>query len=113
MIQKSSNEAILYDSVNPALFKKLQQTYDTEALLYAVDSIERLTTTLMEDGGGGEALLRLHSMLKILLYSGPATMVDDRMPALARDLSAELVDGISTLRRILTLVSPIAQLPAK
>lgn len=112
MTRLGANIVTAHGTVDAAQLTELQLTYDTSALLRAVDDIDQLVMAMMEDGGVREALLRLHGMLSTVLGSAGLTVMaeDETLPELASDLAAELQQAISTLKHILELAEPVAKL---
>lgn len=112
MTRPGTNIVTAHGTVDGAQLAELQHTYDTSALLRAVDDIDQLVIAMMADGGVREALLRLHGMLSTVLSSSGLTVMaeDETLPELASDLAAELQQAISTLKHILELAEPVAKL---
>lgn len=102
----------VHGAVDYVQFSELQQTYDTGALLRAVDEIDQLVLTMTEDGGIRESLLRLHGMLNTVLNGARLTVIadDETLPELANDLMSELQGAMTTFRQVIKLVEPITKL---
>lgn len=101
-----------HGTVDGAQFAELQQSYDTSALLRAIDDIDQLVNALIADGGVRESLLRVHGMLNTVLNNAGLTVIaeDETLPELASELTTELRQAISTLIDILHLAEPVAKL---
>lgn len=112
MTQPATNMVTAHGTVDGAQLAELQQSYDTSALLRAVDDIDQLVIALIADGGVRETLLRMHGMLNAVLNSAGLTVMaeDETLPELAGELTAELQQAMSTLKNILQLAEPVAKL---
>lgn len=112
MSRPGTSVVTVHGTVDGDQLAELQQTYDTRALLRAVDDIDQLVIALIADGGARETLLRMHGMLNTVLNSAGLTVMteDETLPELAGELTAELKQAISTLGNILQVVEPVAKL---
>lgn len=97
--------------VNAEVLEDLEQSYETQRLLEAVDQLDRFAA-LATEGTWRENLLRLHGMAHTVLNGAPITIRPGRKRIweLATDLSMELEEVVEGLTATLRLLEPLAEL---
>lgn len=100
-----------FGTVNAEVLERLEQSYETQRLLEAVDQLDRLAT-LVTEGTWREDLLRLHGMAHTVVNGAPTTIRPEgsRIWELASNLSMELDEIVEELTATVRLLEPLAEL---
>lgn len=92
-----------------AALTRAQSSYDTTALLSAVDDLDRIVVRARGQDGLRDILLRLHGMAHAVI-NGAEVLVSasqESLPELAFDATAEILQTISTLQGWVKLLEPL------
>src|SRR5215471_17879738 len=99
-----------FGSVNAVALEHLQESFETQRLLDAVDQVDHIAE-LANDGSFRRNLLRLHSMAHTIINGAPRTASSkERIWELAGDLALELEDVVEDLHSTLGLLHQLAEL---
>lgn len=100
-----------YGVVNAEVLERLEQSFETQRLLEAVDQLDRFAG-LATDGTLRQDMLRLHGMAHTILNGAPITVRAGRKRIweLAVDLSMEIEDAVEGLSAALRLLEQLAEL---
>jgi hypothetical protein len=95
-----------------AALTRAQSSYDTTALLNAVEELDRIVTRAREQDGLRDILLRLHGMAHAVINGAGLTgsTSQENLPELAFDATAEILQTISTLQGWVKLIEPLESL---
>jgi hypothetical protein len=112
MTEPSSTVVTAYGRLDKVTLEEVQSTYDTSALLRAVDELDGILVAATDHDGLRDMLLRLHSMAHTVINGASMSVTTDResLPELAADLIAEVQTVISAMQRIIRLVEPLERL---
>ena len=99
-----------FGSVNAAALEHLQESFETQRLLDAVDQVDHIAE-LVNDGSFRRDLLRLHSMAHTIINGAPKTAFSkETIWELAGALALELEDVVENLQSTLALLQQLAEL---
>lgn len=101
-----------YGLLNRKVLLEAQGRYETQALLQAVDELDRLVAAVTARDGLRDMLLRLHGMAHAVINGAELAVATNRetLPELAFDVIAELLDGVEALNRTIKVVQPLERL---
>lgn len=104
-----------YGEVDRASLLELTETYDTTALLIAVDRIGELAIELTGADGLRDALLEVHGMAHTVIngagLSIPTTV--GSLPAVVSAVVLDIEDMIFRLQRIVLILAPLQGLQVR
>lgn len=94
---------------------RAQSSYDTTALLSAVEELDRIVGRARGQEGLRDILLRLHGMAHAVINGAGLSIStsQESLPELAFDATAEILQTISTLQGWVKLIEPLGNLQAR
>lgn len=101
-----------YGRLDRAALTRAQSSYDTTALLSAVEELDRIVGRARGQDGLRDILLRLHGMAHAVINGAGLSVstCQESLPELAFDATAELLQMISTLQGWVKLIEPLESL---
>ncbi|MCT6720957.1 Tn3 family transposase post-transcriptional regulator TnpC [Acidovorax sp. K2F] len=101
-----------YGRLDRAALTRAQSSYDTAALLNAVEELDRIVGHARGQDGLRDILLRLHSMAHAVINGAGLSVStsQENLPELAFDATAEILQTISALQRWVKLIEPLESL---
>ncbi|WEL98993.1 Tn3 family transposase post-transcriptional regulator TnpC [Delftia tsuruhatensis] len=92
-----------------AALTRAQSSYDTTALLSAVEELDRIVVRARGSDGLRDILLRLHGMAHAVINDAGLSVStsQESLPELAFDATAEILQTISTLQGWVKLIEPL------
>ncbi len=90
-----------YGRLDAAALNSAQESFDTSKLLQMVDELDAVLGGVRQEDGLRDMLLRLHGMAHSVINGAALTVSanEETLPELAFDVSSEILQIISTLRR--------------
>lgn len=104
-----------YGRLDRAALMRAQSSYDTTALLNAVEELNRIVGRAREQDGLRDTLLRLHGMAHAVINGAGVSVStsQESLPELAFDTTAEILQTISTLQGWVKLIEPLGSLQSR
>lgn len=101
-----------YGRLDRAALTRVQNNYDTTTLLSAVDELDGIIGSVRGQDGLRDNLLRLHGMAHSVINGAglSGSSGEEDLPELAFDVTAEILQIISTLQRWVKLIEPLESL---
>lgn len=101
-----------YGRLDRAALTRAQSSYDTTALLSAVEELDRIVERARGKEGLRYILLRLHGMAHAVINGAGLSVStsQESLPELALDATAEIQKTISTLQEWAKLIEPLESL---
>ena len=101
-----------YGRLDRAALTRAQSSYDTTALLSAVEELDRIVGRARGQDGLRDILLRLHGMAHAVISGAGLSVSTSQgsLPEIALDATAEILQTISTLQRWVELIEPLESL---
>ncbi len=101
-----------YGRLDRAALTRAQSSYDTTALLSAVEELDRIVERARGKEGLRYILLRLHGMAHAVINGAGLSVStsQESLPELAFDATAEIQKTISTLQAWAKLIEPLESL---
>lgn len=101
-----------YGTVDRTVLEKLRDTYDTNAVLRIVDSLEPGQVRFGDPDGVRADLLRLHAIAHTVINGAPLTVLRDETDIweMADELITELKDFMEVLNIAIAQLQPLADL---
>jgi hypothetical protein len=95
-----------------AALTRAQTSYDTTALLSAVEELDKIVGRARGQDGLRDMLLRLHGMAHAVINGAGLSVPpsQESLPELAFDATAEILRAISTLQGWVKLIEPLESL---
>jgi hypothetical protein len=101
-----------YGLLDRGALEQVQETYDTTALLRAVEQLDRMLAGARDADGLRDMLLRLHGMAHTVVNGAGMSVPtgEDTLPELAADIVADMRQMIQQLQEWISRIEPIEDL---